>query len=180
MKYYVLNNDWQYDCLKEEVIPSVYNEISLNFGELHENLPIITLVSKTEKLPNHIPNHKEYLFFDKKIISIIESFNIDYIQFFEVLIKNRKGDILSDEYKNLNIIKVIDAIDYTNSKLVINDGDIVDVEDLRLDYSKIEDELIFRLENCEILVFFREDIAKAIVNAKCTGIEFFEADGYRI
>lgn len=73
----------------------------------------------------------------------------------------------------MNIVKVIDAIDRENSKLIWSDlkeGEteedrfIKDISDLSLDSPNISNEFLFRLEHCESLLFFREDLAQAILN----------------
>lgn len=84
-------------------------------------------------------------------------------------------------------LKISDALDVENSILTWSDLEegeteedrfIINILDLRLRYQNIENELLFRLKGCENLLVFREDLAQAIVNKGCTGLVFYDAEGY--
>lgn len=180
MLYYVFQNNWSFECLKDEVIPPEYDETSLDFGLELNTLPKITLISSKKTLPNSIPNHQQFLFFDSKLLKIIKGFEVDYLQEFEIELSY--GDELLREpvYKTVNIKKVIDAIDRDKSDLVLDsDGEIDFLNELVLK-ENFDFAPIFRLDGLEVLTLFREDLAQEIVNQGCTGLEFYPANGFRI
>jgi hypothetical protein len=186
MKYYILEFDPDYDCILDENIPTEYKGISLNFGTPFNSLPMISITVGGTSLPNCIPNHGRYMYFDSKIRSIIQSFGFDKVEYFDVEVNSKNHDIPVGEYKVANFLNTIKAIDRSNSILDIDedeedeDGNIRDVLSLKLDVKAIEGEQIFRMIGYETLLVVRADVAQAIVNARCTGLEFIDADGYRV
>jgi hypothetical protein len=179
IKYYIFNNDWDYECSNEEIVPNIYNETPLDFGLKINESPPIDLVTSIQKIPNSIPNHHQFLCFDSKIRNVIEKFNNHNFQYIDVNIYDHQKQLIRSDYKILNILKVIDAIDKENSKLVLDDEDIIDIPDLRLNYNKVNNAEIFRLYGYKTLVLIREDIAQEIINTRCTGLKFYQAEGFR-
>jgi hypothetical protein len=186
MKYYALEFDDNFNCLIDEQIPSEFDGISMNLGTRFNRLPLITLVSDKPTLPDCIPNHRRYLFFNLKILNILEQFEFNNFQKFDLIIKDINGLRINSIHKLINITKVVSCIDRDHSILQIDEDEedddlnIVDIKSLKLDQNKTENSLIFRLGGFETLLLFREDIAQAIVNARCTGIQFFDSEGYSI
>lgn len=102
-------------------------------------------------------------------------------------VANKAGEVTSDDYKCLNILKIVDAIDFEKSDLkwidleegkTEEDRFILGVLDLRLHYTNVGDLPLFILKGLENLLVFREDIAQEIVNKRYTGLEFYPAEGY--
>ncbi len=186
MKYYILEFDPDYDCILEQNVPIEYSGISLNFGTPFISLPMISITVEGKSLPNCIPNYKRHMYFDSKIRSIIESFAFDKVEYFDVELNSENREIPVGEYKLANFLNTIKAIDRSNSILEIDedeedeDDNIRNIVSLKLDMKAIEGEQIFRMIGCETLLVVREDLAQAIVDARCTGLEFIEADGYRV
>ena len=184
MKYYVLEFDDDFNCLVDERVPSEFDGISMNLGTLFETLPLITLMSDSTDLPDCIPNHRRYIFFNSKILKILEQFGFNHFQKFDLMIEDTNGIKINSGHKLVNITKVISCIDRANSTLQIDEDEededlnIIGIRLLKLDEHKIENSLIFRLGGFETLLLFREDIAQAIVNAKITGLQFINAEGY--
>ncbi len=187
MNYYILRHDWELNLLKSENPLWIYAGKPLNFGGQLGAFPKIRLKFGSNELPDSIPNVNGCIIFNQKIISILKEAGADYIQYFRVDVEDSDGTIVSDDYKCLNIIKTIDAIDLENSKLDWSDvyGDqtqedryIMGIRDLRLDYSKVNNEPLFVLKRAEHPLVFREDVAQAIVNEHCTGLEFYPVEGY--
>lgn len=188
MNYYIFKHDWDFDLLKSEEPFDPYSGKPINFGrELLDNFPKITLSFKSKQLPDSIPNFNGYIVFNQKIISELKEVGVDYIQYFDVDVENKAGEVVSDDYKCLNILKVVDAIDFENSNLkwfdleegeTEEDRSILGVLDLRLNYSAINNLPLFRLKGLETLLVFREDIAQSIVNKEYEGLTFYPAEGY--
>ena len=187
MKYYIFRHDWDLDLLKSEEPFSPYRGKPINFGKRLENFPKISLSFKSKQLPDSIPNVNNYIVFNQNIISLLRDAHVDSIQYFDVDVEDKVGEVVSENYKCLNILKVIDGIDFENSKLKwtdLSEGEteedrfILGVLDLRLNYSKIDNEPLFRLKGLENLLIFREDLAQSIVNNKYTGLEFYPVEGY--
>lgn len=187
MKYFILQHDWELKLLESEKPFSPYTGEPINFGKKLNNFPKITLKFNSKQIPDCIPNVNGYTIFNQKIISILKENCIDYIQYFDVDIINIDGKIFSNDYKCLNILKVIDAIDLENSKLTWSNLDgketeddrfVTDILDLRLNYKKINNELMFVLKRAGHPLVFREDLAQVIVNKGFSGLEFYNAEGY--
>lgn len=190
MKYYILNLDFEFECIEDTNAFIPFDGLSLSFGEEVEVNETIKLLSEVDDLPNCIPVSNTFLVFNNELVSLIESFGVDYLQCFPVEVFNKEGRLLSDQYKIVNIKKVKDVIDVENSGLEMSsdyddfdpeeeEDAIVGIESLKLDKSKTEDELIFRVKGCEVLIVVREDLAQDIVDKRLTGIEFYPADSYR-
>lgn len=186
MKYYIFKEDWKFDFLENEDPFNPYTGKPINLG-VKLNLPKIHLKLKTNKIPDCIPNGNGYVIFNQNIISILKNMSIDYVQYFDIDVQDANDKIISNNYKCLNILNVIDAIDIQNSELkwselyegeMEEDRYIRDILNLKLKYSIINDELLFRLKGCEHLLVFREDLAQQIVDKGCTGLAFYNADGY--
>ena len=183
MKYYVLEFDDEFNCLVDEQIPSEFDGISMNLGTPFNHLPLITLISENITLPDCIPNHRRYLFFNSKILNIMEEFEFNNFQKFDLIIEDINGIKISSSHKLINITEVVSCIDRNNSILQIDDDEdlnIINIRSLKLDQNKVGNNLIFRLGGFETLLLFREDIAQAIVNNKCKGLQFVDAEGYSV
>lgn len=179
MKYYVLLGDVNYECDAEIINADEFDDYPLRVGERVDEIPEIDLkLNISKELPNSIPNDYQFLFFDRKAREVLEQFEIDYLQYFDVKVDNKKSNTVSSEYKIVNVANVLDVIDREKSKLLIDDGDIIDIMDLQLDHKLISNELVFRLKGFYGLLVFREDLVVAFKNAKCTGLDFYDADGF--
>jgi len=183
MKYYIIQHDWELNLLENEDSFDPYVGEPINFGE-ELNFPKIKLKFNSENIPDSIPNINGYIIFNQRIISVFKEAGLDYIQYFDVDVEDDNGNVISNEYKCLNILKVIDAIDFENSKLSWSDEEteknrfIMGITDLRLKYPSINNELFFILKGGSNPLVLREDLAQAIVNKGCTGLEFYNAEGY--
>ncbi len=187
MKYYILLHDWELRLLESESPFEPYTYESLNHGQKFDDFPKVTLKFKSKQIPDCIPNINGYIIFNQNIISILEENRVDCIQYFGVDMLNIDNEVMSNDYKCLNILKISDALDVENSILTWSDLEegeteedrfIINILDLRLRYQNIENELLFRLKGCENLLVFREDLVQAIVNKGCTGLVFYDAEGY--
>lgn len=187
MKYYIFKHDWNFDLLKSEDPFDPYVGAPITLGIKLNDFPKIKLSFKSKQIPDSVPNFNNCIVFSQNIISLIENTGIDYIQYFDVDVEDKNGEIIEGNYKCLNVLKIVDAIDRNSSKLEWSDLETGETEedryvtsiiDLKLDYSNINNEVLFRLEHNESLLLFREDLAQAIVNKGYTGLEFFPAEGY--
>jgi len=145
---------------------------------------LITLVSETDQLPDCIPNHRRYIFFSSKLIRIIQEFGFNDYQTFDIRVVDNSNKEIETNHKLVNILNVVSCIDRENSELQIDEDEededlnIIDIRSLKLDDGNLVRQSIFRLGGFETLLLFREDIARMIVNANCTGLSFVEANGY--
>lgn len=145
---------------------------------------MITLVSETDQLPDCIPNHRRYIFFSSKLIRIIQEFGFNDYQTFDIRVVDNSNKEIETNHKLVNILNVVSCIDRENSELQIDEDEededlnIIDIRSLKLDDGNLVRQSIFRLGGFETLLLFREDIARMIVNANCTGLSFVEANGY--
>ena len=186
MNYYILTFDDTNNCLIEDDVPFVFEGISMNLGVFYENLPRIRVKVKGGTIPNSIPNHRRYLYFDNKILEVLESYDFSKYQSFDIDVFNEKEKKVNSSHQLINILNVVQCIDREESVLVLDeeeeedDLNIEDILHLKLDESKIESEVIFRLGAFETLLVFREDIVKSLEDLNCTGMQFINADGYKV
>ena len=107
-------------------------------------------------------------------------------QSFDIDVFNEKDKKVNSSHQLINILNVVQCIDREESVLVVDeeeeddDLNIEDIMHLKLDESKIESEVVFRLGGFETLLVFREDIVKSLEDLNCTGIQFINADGYKV
>ena len=186
MNYYILEFDDKYNCLIEDDVPFVFEGISMNLGLFYDNLPRIKVKVKEGIIPNSIPNQRRYLYFDNKILKVLESYDFSMYQSFDIDVFNEKDKKVYSSHQLINILNVVQCIDREESVLVVDeeeeddDLNIEDIMHLKLDESKIESEVVFRLGGFETLLVFREDIVKSLEDLNCTGIQFINADGYKV
>lgn len=187
MNYYIFRHDWELDLLKSEEPFDPYSGKPINLGGEFDSFPKITLSFNSKQLPDSIPNVNGYIVFNQQIITELKEAGADYIQYFDVDVENKAGAVVSDDYKCLNILKIVDAIDFENSNLKWTDLDegeteedrfILGVLDLRLNYAAIDNLPLFLLKGLETLLVFREDVAQNIVNKGYEGLAFYPAEGY--
>lgn len=182
MKYFVFRDNWDYNKLKDEEPFEPYEWHSLNLGiEIEEDIPEINLCFDDNAAPNSIPNVHQILVFDQKLIDILKKFEMPKIQYFPIKVTLNDGSSL--EYSSLNILNVVDCIDKANSNLAMGKDEegefILGINSLKLNEEKINNEVLFRLGGAETFLVVREDLAQEIVNAGCTGLEFYNSDGFR-
>ena len=181
MNYYVFQNNWAFDCIREDMVPSVYHEIAFNLGDSFDPLPPIELdLKKNKKLPDAIPNHQLYLIFNRQLIDLIKSYDVDYLEEHEVIVRQDGKELCEVVYKNINVLKLVDVIDREQSELTVDEDGEIDFLNKLVLKTEFEELPVFRIEGFEILVLFREDLAQDIINRYMTGFEFYPANGFRV
>lgn len=113
--------------------------------------------------------------FCKKTREIIEN----QVQYLSVKVCDRFTRLEVGSYFVANIVTVIDALDFENSKYDIfelDDEKIISVEKYALKSNKIVDKHIFRLKDDTIPIFVSESLKKIIEDNNLSGFAFLEVD----
>ena len=99
------------------------------------------------------------------------------IEVLNVNIINIQTNDINCTYKAINIVNIIDAIDYENSlysKVLLDEEEILLVRKHVLQKKVVDGYDIFRLKNDAIPIFISEKLKKVIENNKLTGFDFCE------
>ncbi|MDP3153891.1 MAG: hypothetical protein Q8N23_14560 [Archangium sp.] len=104
------------------------------------------------------------------------------IEYLPVKLKDKKKKPVAGSYQLANVLTVVDCADMKRSRYTMDPLVKSQVHRFRLlvlDEEKIPGDVnIFRLANHLDLVLVREDLGKAILRAKATGVEFVDLESY--
>lgn len=190
---------WVYDDLIEsDNAVRFYGPCSPNFDALGfdfsraqkhpntENIPPIELVIpelQTGEMCDNLSVPPCFgMLVSKNLRQVFDSLDISHIQWYQAVIKNSDGEIVSDEYFLGNNLYAIEAIDFERSELELDEDDgSIDF----IDKLVIKDDLhdlphIFRLKEFLPLQVLTEELKKAIVSSGCTGIEFLKPEELKL
>ncbi|WP_407667254.1 imm11 family protein [Myxococcus qinghaiensis] len=103
-------------------------------------------------------------------------------EFLPVKLRNHKKKLVPEPYYVANLLDVVSCVDRARSVFTVNElfkDRLRDFERLVLDPGRLgPDTKLFRLgENTELVVV-REDLARAILHAGCTGMKFMPMEDY--
>jgi hypothetical protein len=119
---------------------------------------------------------------NSKVKTILDSFEINNLEYLSSWLYDHQKAVASKDYAIINMQGSVDAIDMEKTDCVMGsliETQIVDIDELVLDYDKIpEDAKIFRATAKLDLILIRDDIKRAFEDAGITGYKVFEADGW--
>ncbi|RJS21938.1 hypothetical protein DRW03_16565 [Corallococcus sp. H22C18031201] len=118
----------------------------------------------------------------EKLRGILESAASAHFEFLPVKLRNHKKKLVPEPYYLANLLDVVTCVNRERSVFTVNElfkDRLRDFEKLVLDLGKLgPDTELFRLgENTE-LVIVREDLARAILQTGCTGMNFMPMEDY--
>ena len=186
--YYV----WEFSDLDldNQAPPKIENsklieEIGFKFGEsIQVNIPTINFVVSPKKiLEDYQFNITGIPLFSSKLRQALLEIGIDYIEYFKANLITKKGRIISDDYKIANIVCNVECFDWNNSKYddsYQEYGLVSHVDYLVIDKSKIQGELLFRMEEAPRILLVGEELKKHLESKKITGIRFTPLNEYKV
>lgn len=179
--YYVCEQDLDYMCLINDDSFDPYLGVSFNLG-MNLKLPKIILKSNIELLPDAIPNDQNILIVNSKIREVLDRFKVDYIQYFDVDIMLKSGQICSGQYKSLNLLNVVDVINKEKSNIEWSEIDEDEDEDDRypnriyslvLNLSNLKMNQLFKINQFELPLIMRADIVNELLKLDIKGFHFY-------
>ena len=80
----------------------------------------------------------------------------------------------------MNFINVQSAMDYDKSEcLRLSTGKVVEIEKMVIDYTKLKDQIAFRLEEIKFELIINKELKQAIENANITGVKFKKLEDFK-
>lgn len=111
------------------------------------------------------------------LIDCIRNAGVDNIDVYDAIIRDTDENIDYDDYKAVNIIGIVSCADPEETEYFSgNPSRLVDadIESLKIDESKVGDNLIFRLAECVSGVVVHEKVKSAIENAGFENMVFYD------
>jgi hypothetical protein len=139
-------------------------------------------VNKGMQLADNIPNTLGFHFVSEKLKQLLETLSGAQFEFLPIRLRNHKKKVLPDAYYIANLLDIVEAVDRERSDFVVDalfKDEIEHFRTLVLDLKKVgPDRKLFRLRERPRLVIIREDLARAILEAGCTGVTFMPMEDY--
>lgn len=125
---------------------------------------------------DNLPNNLGFHFVSEKLKQLLETHSGANFEFLPIRLRNHKKKVLPDPYYIANLLDMVACVDRERSDFVADalfKDEIQYFKTLVLDMEKLgPDRKIFRLRERPRLVIIREDLARAITEAGCTGVVF--------
>ena len=132
-------------------------------------------------ITDYVANLYRWLLFSDKICEIIERELNAQIQYLPVELVNENYNTVSHEFKVVNLLDTVDALDLSHSKynfFEVDNEKILYVQKYALKKDVVDGYDMFRLKNDTISVFVSEKFKKIIEEKKMKGFDFLEVPIY--
>lgn len=162
--------------------PSVRTTKGKRIGDIDEPFRIELVVDRTapvdaEYPPRDIHESAKFTFFSRKFIDTLASLSVDNIEYFEADVLDTTTNQKLD-YCAVNILDRINAVDKDNSDLIMVGDNMIDVEIMVLDESKIQEHKIFMLAEIPMLIVVHKSIKDIVEKQGLTGFRFISEEEY--
>ncbi|WP_017852077.1 Imm43 family immunity protein [Leptospira interrogans serovar Szwajizak] len=168
MNYWIWENDrengqaiirggWGGISIEKKVVDIIMDERSQ--GELTDNLMVMGAPPV----------------FSGRLVRLLQKFGVSNIETFPCRIQNTKTGEVHEDYFVLNVIEKIACVDFIKSSVeYVGDSStkIFAWEYLTLDESRIQNQLLFVLEEMPVQIIVHKQIAEALEKSKITGVCF--------
>ncbi|TEW51922.1 imm11 family protein [Psychromonas algicola] len=162
-------------------------DLSVNDGvfihDVTEAYEINLLVDKQAKdsnefLPCDIHGPSRTLMFSDQLVNLLTKLGVDNIQYFDADVTYAPtGEKVG--YKVANIVDIVGGLDLEKSDVILSrQGNVLEIEAMCLDESKLSGHQIFRLQESIMHVVVHKSIKEAIESAGMTGVMFITDDEY--
>jgi hypothetical protein len=112
---------------------------------------------------------------------VLEETGVDNLDYYPVRIVNEVTGKVKEDYFAANVLGRVACMDLEKSqytKLIPTSKQVHFIDEMYLDYSKVQGFKLFRLDESFPLVLADESVKKAVEKAKLRGVRFVPADGY--
>ncbi|TEW44564.1 imm11 family protein [Psychromonas algicola] len=162
--------------------PSVRTTKGKSIGDIEEPFRIELVVDRSapaegEYPPRDIHESAKFTFFSRKFIDALTSLGVENIEYFEADVLDTATNEKLD-YCAVNILGRINAVDKDHSDLIMVGDNMIDVEKMVLDKSKIQDHKIFMLGEIPMLIVVHQSIKEIVEKQGLTGFRFFSEEEY--
>ena len=183
MKYYKLLYDYEHD--EDYIFCNIgmigdMNRYITSRGKLIENWKEVTFVYNSQEgdvLTDYMANIYVWFIVSDKFRYETERLISDVVQYLSVKILNSSNKTENHSYQLANILDVIDAMDFENSKydiFEVKDQRVLSVRKYALKKSTVQGHHIFRLKNDTIPIFVSEEIKTIVETNNLLGFSFWE------
>ncbi|XDD44752.1 DUF1629 domain-containing protein (plasmid) [Leptospira sp. WS60.C2] len=135
-------------------------------------------IKSTDSIPNNLGMH----IISEKLRHLLEISSGARFEFLPVRLRDHKKKVLLDTYYLANLLDVVPCVDRARSDFSMNKlirNEIRRFRKLVLDTNQLKLETrIFRLGERPRLIIVREDLARDIVAAGCTGMQFITMEDF--
>ena len=183
MRYYKVLYDYEHDdnyIFCSTGVIGDRNRYITSKGKLIENWKEVTFVYNSQEgdiLTDYMANIYGWFIVSDKFRSETERLLSDVVQYLPVKILDSSNKTENHLYQIANILDVIDAIDFENSKydiFEVRDQKVLSVIKYALKKSKIQGHHIFRLRDDTIPIFVSEEIKTIVETNNLLGFSFWE------
>lgn len=129
-----------------------------------------------EIFTDFLHNSYGWVLVSDKFIELTEEYIKNEVEYLDVYIENKDNKNVKEDYKIINIIKVLDAFDLQNSiyHSIDKEGCIFGLKKYALNNDIIKGSNIFRLHNQIDITFVSENIKNVVEENNLTGFHFKE------
>ncbi|WP_322288682.1 imm11 family protein [Aquimarina sp. 2201CG5-10] len=168
--------------LEIDGIPKIVEDLDLNFDygiNMNKSIPVIDILYSVNggksKTDNIVVAPRIGLLINKKVRDILDSLNINNIEYYSTRLINKSNDEIDEDYKIANIIGQIECVDKKNSELEFYaDGEIEFIDKLVLNLEKDKHYgHIFRLSEFLPLIVISNSLKTKIEEEKITGFKIY-------
>ncbi|MCA9139365.1 MAG: hypothetical protein KDB00_21470 [Planctomycetales bacterium] len=169
--------------------PAVISDLNLRFDDgsaITEDVPLIEIDIDADSgnvlTENIVANATTGLLFSSKLRDVLASVGVDNLQFFDCVIHFAAENRDLTDYRIANIVGRVACIDESTSDFMYMPSDpteILMINKLGIDESKIEELLMLRLHEYDQIILVHEKVKTAILDAGITGVQFFKPEDYK-
>lgn len=163
------------------------HDVMVNDGvflhDVKEKYEMLLTVDKKAKNPTEFPpcdihGPSRTLMFSQRFIEILDTLGVDNIQYLDADVTYEPtGEKLS--YKVANVVGIFSGLDMEQSDVILSSqGNVLSIEKMRFDDSKLDGHKIFRLYEDIMLLIVHRSIKEAVENAGLTGLMFVTDEEY--
>ncbi|WP_317368831.1 DUF1629 domain-containing protein [uncultured Tyzzerella sp.] len=129
-----------------------------------------------EIFTDFLNNSYGWVLVSDKFIKLTEKYIKGEVEYLDVYVENKDNKNIREDYKIINIIKVLDALDLQNSiyHSIDKEGYIFGLKKYALNNDIVKGSNIFRLHNQIDIIFVSENIKNVIEENNLTGFNFKE------
>ncbi|MCS7466709.1 hypothetical protein NZK35_08640 [Stieleria sp. ICT_E10.1] len=168
--------------------PAVISERRLRFDDgsaITEEVPLIEIDIDADSgsvlTENLVANATTGLLFSEKLRKVLQSVGVDNLQYFDCVIHFAAENRDVTDYRLANIVGRVACVDESTSDFMYMPSDpteIMMINKLGIDESKIEDLLMLRLHEYDQIILVHEKVKQAVTEAGISGVQFFKPEDY--
>ena len=161
--------------------PAVRTTKGNKIGGIDKPFTVELVVDKSapvgEYPPRDIHESPKFSLFSRQFIDALTSLNVDNIEYLKANVSVKANQKKLD-YCVVNVLDKINALDKDESDFIIIEDQVIDVETMVFDESKIQGRKIFMLGEIPLLIVVHKSIKEIVEAQGLTGFAFISSDEY--